>query len=161
MKYIILSLTVIVTSFSFSQTTIARQSINSIGGSHTIEGVRIEQSIGQPHQTKVEQGEQVTLQPGFIQPRTFFIESISNELTVPLTIYPNPATESFTLRAEENIEVAQLFISDLAGNKLEEIQLTDFRSHKVNCSEWSNGTYIISFVTSNGRKNNSKLIITK
>jgi hypothetical protein len=159
MKYTMIAFLLLISGVSFSQ-AIARQSINSLGGSHQIQGVRIDQSVGQPHSTTTEKTENIIVQQGFIQPRTFFVEPL-NDATINILIFPNPTTEQFSIRTEENIASASIQIVDLTGKIVKEINLTEFRNHTIDCTTWGNGTYIVSFVTNDGRKNNSKLIISK
>lgn len=147
-------------SVGFSQ-GIARQSINSMGGSSTINNTLVESSVGQPYQTEINKESSIVVRPGFIQPRTMNIEQIKSETTIDLTIYPNPTTESFTISSDESIESAKIHIMDAAGNLVNEINLEQFRSHSVDCSTWNNGSYFITTLTDDGRKNNSKLLITK
>lgn len=147
-------------NLGFSQ-AIVRQSINSYGGSSQIkESIVIEQSVGQPHQTETEDGVD-NVRPGFIQSRTFNVESDSESNTLAGKVYPNPAIESFTLQLEENVNAATIRISNTMGSLIEEMDLKDFRSHNFNSSNWDNGTYLISLVSANGKVFKSRLIISK
>jgi hypothetical protein len=159
MKYIIVTILLLSSEIIFSQ-AIARQSINAIGGSHQLSRTHVEQSIGQPYQTQVSGNNSVALQPGFIQPRTFFVEYDSNR-SIAVTISPNPASEGFSIRTDDQVTNASLIITDITGKIVQNEVIDDFRIHDVNCSTWQNGTYIITLVSDDGRKNNSRLIISK
>lgn len=156
---IIIALILILSSVGFSQ-GIARQSINSIGGSYSVGNTLIQSSVGQPYQTQVNDGS-TEVRPGFIQSNSMRIENIAEETDIDMTVYPNPAIESFTIQSDEDYEDVSIQVVASTGEVIELINVKDFREHNINCSSWKNGTYFITVLTKDGKRNNSKLIITK
>ena len=75
-------------------------------------------------------------------------------------MYPNPASYFVTLESKERIENASIQVMDVTGKIIYEDFLLDLTSTELNCSLWSNGTYLIS-ITSNNAKSVYKLIINK
>ena len=111
-RYIILSIYIIITSFSFGQ-KIVRSSIGAIGSSSNQNGIIIQQSGGQPSLTTNDKSDNgVGLRQGFIQPIWYEIES--NELNIVLYPNPNQGDFSFQTHLNEN-ENYEYEILDLLG----------------------------------------------
>ncbi|MDX1652185.1 MAG: T9SS type A sorting domain-containing protein [Brumimicrobium sp.] len=146
-------------AFAFGQ-TISRQSINAYGGSSQSGKVLIEQSVGQPHQTKTEPDAEVEIRPGFIQSRTFHVEILS-ENSIEGKVYPNPAREFFKVETMESLDVAEISITKTTGELIKVIKSENFREQSFDCSEWATGTYFLILRDNKGRTFKSKLIISK
>lgn len=159
-RFFLISALLSISSSGFSQ-AIARQSINTLGGSVLINNIIIEQTVGQPYQSKVIETDDIEVRPGFIQSRFFVIKELSDKKVIDINLFPNPATESFTVMADEVFEEVTIQISEVTGNVLKHITIKDFQNRKINCSKWSNGTYFITILTKDGRRSNSKLVISK
>lgn len=160
MKFILTLTVLTISTMAFSQ-AISRQSINSLGASTIINNVIIEQSVGQPYQSAIIESDDLQVRPGFIQSRFYNIKELMDDKEIDITVFPNPATESFTVKTDEHFDEVTIQVSGVTGNVLEHITLKDFQNKQINCSGWSNGTYFITVLTNDGRRNNSKLIITK
>lgn len=149
-------------SLAYSQ-GVARQSINTLGSSSTVNGINYQQAVGQPYQTQTGSLSSSDVRPGFIQSSSMKIESIVNETDrdINMNVYPNPAKESFTVQSDENYENVSIRVVNSIGEVVEQLNVKDFRTHNVNCSSWQNGTYFITVMNEKGEKSTSKLIITK
>lgn len=159
-RFFLISALLSISASGFSQ-AIARQSINTLGGSALINNIIIEQTVGQPYQSKVIETDDIEVRPGFIQSRFFVIKELSDKKVIDINLFPNPATESFTVMADEVFEEVTIQVSEVTGNVLKYITIKDFQNRKINCSNWSNGTYFITILTKDGRRSNSKLVISK
>jgi len=88
----------------------------------------------------------------------------TNDLTINdmgLKIFPNPASQSFTLTVNEpGSNNYQVLITDLSGKALFNKQYTTLNNEQIDCSNLNNGLYIITI--SNGSSvTTQKLIISK
>lgn len=159
MKYILTLTVLAITSMAFSQ-AIIRQSINAYGGSAKIKNsILIEQSVGQPHQTETEEGSN-NVRPGFIQSRTFNI-AVDDNNNLEGIIYPNPATETFKIELEEELDNAKVQITNSMGKVIESRNYEGFYHENFDSSQWKSGTYFISVISKDGRAFKSRLIILK
>ena len=81
--------------------TLTRSVIGSFGNSTTMEGITLQQSVGQPALVNNENFEGTGLRQGFQQPIMFIEEQ--NELNVLL--YPNPNQGEFSFIVDEDSEI--------------------------------------------------------
>ncbi len=96
--------------------TLNRQTIGSQGSLASNDGVRIQQSIGQPAIVTNEKNDGTGLRQGFLQPLTFTGES--NELDVHLFPNPNQGEFAFQVNVENDTKFNyQLF--DQSGKLIE------------------------------------------
>lgn len=144
----------------FSQ-AIVRQSINTLSGSNLVQKSVIEQTIGQPYQPEQSNLEGLHIRSGFIQSPSMNVSGEQIEKDVKVNLYPNPTSNKFTVEAEENLGNVTIQISEITGNIMEILSLSDFQDKQFDCSTWSNGAYFISIITEDGKRSNSKLIISK
>lgn len=73
------------------------------------------------------------------------LEKLETQNELPLRIVPNPAANSFIIETGSvDGETAQLFISNLYGKVLKNIDAHDGQSIQIDASEWSPGIYLIS-----------------
>lgn len=80
-----------------------------------------------------------------------------NELNAfEANIYPNPASEYFTISAKEQIATIQIF--DLQGRMVKEITNIVSNETQTDISELSNGFYSVVAISKNGNIFNTKLI---
>lgn len=85
--------------------TLTRSVIGSFGNSSSIEGITLQQSVGQPALVNNENFEGTGLRQGFQQP-IYFIEE-QNDLNV--TLYPNPNQGEFSFIVSESSEIKLQF----------------------------------------------------
>lgn len=161
MKKIFLITTLLTVSVAGFSQAIARQSINTLGGSNTVNNILIEQTVGQPYQTVVIESDKLQVRPGFIQSRSLNIKGQEDNKDINITVFPNPASESFAIKGDEHFDEVTIQVTEVTGNVLEQLSIKDFQKKEINCANWSNGTYFITIITNDGRRSNSKLIITK
>lgn len=143
--------------------SIKRQSIGSYGSGGFIEGAFISQTIGQPFFTSGHSDHVISISPGFQQPVTYRSKKAK---VIPvlsgLTIFPNPASDYFTIETSEMLESAVLKITDLNGRVILEDKLTRLQSHTINSSHLQNGMYFITVGSGNNSQEQiSKIIISK
>lgn len=77
-----------------------------------------------------------------------------------LKLYPNPASTSFTVSAEQNNSVS-VRVFDLSGKTLINSQLNNSMETEINCSSLNNGLYFVEFTTADGQTAVQKLMISK
>lgn len=159
MKYLMI-LTLFLSSVGYAQ-SIKRQSINTTGTSVHQSNHIVQQTVGQPYNTEVSNHTDFSIRPGFIQSSTMRIEALENNTVIAINIFPNPAVQQVTLRAEDLIENVSISVHDAMGKTIHIDKLTEMNEYVINCSTWTNGTYYITTITEDGRKNNAKLIISK
>jgi hypothetical protein len=155
----LLSVFLVVACLSINAQSIKRQSISPLGGSSSTNGVFIQQTTGQAYSTQSYSGDGFSIRQGFQQPSVFSIELVES-IKLNIGVYPNPASYFVTLESKEHIENASIQVMDITGKIIYEDFLLDLTSTELNCSLWSNGTYLIS-ITSNNAKSVYKLIINK
>ena len=145
-------------AFNVAGQTVVRSSINSIGSTKTASGLSVQSTTGQPYSTRSNNTGSTKVNPGFIQSNAFYIleENEMNELAVQ--VYPNPATYLLQIDAEERLTNATLKVHSINGTVQVSKNYPSFSSESINCSEWSNGTYIIE-LSSGKRSSKTKLII--
>lgn len=145
--------------------SIRRQSIGISGANMVSDGILVKQSIGQPYATTTYYENGIGFRPGFQQPTASSQSSlIAKELVqsnLTLTVFPNPAVSSVRIESEEVIGKGVLKVWDSNGRLVVNEQLSELKSHAVNCSGWANGLYLISVTTEGHTTYSSKLIISK
>lgn len=146
--------------FQVSAQSIKRQSINTLGQSGKINNITFHQSAGQTYNTTGSYDGKTGIRPGFQQPESFFLESITKN-EIDLNIYPNPAAYTLNISNNEIINDVQLRIIDLNGKEVLNTTFSEFKTHSINCSQWANGAYTILLNNNGDNLYNSKLIISK
>ena len=163
MTYIKTLFFTLITTFLLSSAhsqTIKRQSINSIGGSGKINHISIHHTSGQSYSTKSYSDSKFSSRPGFQQPESFFITD-ENNVVLNLDVFPNPTSYEFTISSKNEILNAYLIITDITGKIVLEKKYTTLQALQINCSNWTNGTYIILLKSEQSEIYSSKLIISK
>lgn len=138
--------------------SVIRSTISSYGGSYSSDGITVQHTTGQPYQTRSYYDSPMEARPGFIQPTQLMVELIRSTFTVDLNVYPNPAASSIAFKLEEDIEDATINVIDLSGNSIYEEAIPSLRGYQLDCSSWSNGTYMIFLKDKEGNTYQSKLI---
>ena len=145
--------------------SIQRQSLGICGANMVSDGVLIKQTIGQPYATNTYYQNGVGYRPGFQQPTSSSLRSvIAKELLQPglnLRVYPNPAAASVKIESTELISNGFLKVMDSKGRLVLSQQLSQLKSHTLNCENWNNGLYLISVSTEGKATYSSKLLISK
>lgn len=74
-----------------------------------------------------------------------------------LLLYPNPTIELFTMELKNNIEIAEVSVSDILGRQ---VFFTSFSNNiTINTMTWTRGTYFIKINRNNKSSINKKIII--
>lgn len=139
---------------------VTRQSINVTGSSGKVGSVSIHETTGQTYSTETYYDDKNGVRPGFQQPSNFYVASIEEEQIV-LDLYPNPASFELNINYQSTINNVQLRVTNLVGQEIYSQSFGEFHSTKINCSEWSNGTYIVTLLNEQSVLFSSKLIVNK
>lgn len=142
---------------AFAQ-TIKRQCIASTGSYITDNGTTVQQTIGQPYGTTSYYSNKTRFNPGFQQP-VYRIETIKSRINA--TVFPNPASNQITIETTVLLEDVTIQILDISGKLVLNENIKEFKNYSIDCSNWSNGTYLISLADSKNDLYSSKLIITR
>jgi len=145
-------------SFGVFSQSVQRQSVGTMGKSYHGSKITVQQSIGQPFQTKTHYSEGKQSRPGFIQPSQFVIEFVKSTFKVTLDVYPNPTTAEVSFKTNENLKNLTVQVYNLAGQVIFENHIEKLRDYKLNCSDWKNGVYFIHIKDQSNNIYQSKLI---
>jgi hypothetical protein len=148
---------------SINAQSVKRQVISSYGSSSVTEKISVSQTAGQSYNTTSSSENKTAVLQGFQQPNKFIIEPIENadEFELELGIFPNPAEYSFTINSNTEIETAKLKVFDANGRLISGIEINNFSSHEMICSDWAPGVYLISVADQNNNSKTLRLIISK
>ena len=137
---------------------IKRQCIASTGSYSTENGTTVQQTIGQPYGTTSYYSNKTRYNPEFQQP-VYRIEIIKSRIDA--TVFPNPAVNQLTIETSVLLEDVTLQILDISGKLLLNENIKEFKTYSIDCSNWSNGTYLITMSDSKYDLYSSKLIISR
>lgn len=142
--------------------SVRRQCISSYGGVAS-GNIGISQTGGQTYATSGSSVNGFTILPGFQQPLAFKVENIISEnlSRLNLTVFPNPAVYSLSIKSSEVIENARIQVMDVQGKIMLSDPVAQLQTYKINCETWVNGTYFITVSDGNQNKSSLKLIIEK
>jgi hypothetical protein len=136
-------LLVFVVTASYSQ-SIARQSINSFGGSAVADGYRISATVGQAYITQSEKSGPLVFHPGFQQQMIAGKkEVIINGEELNIKFFPNPASTEFRIIPSQVIGQAVISVLDMNGKVISETIHNQLRDTSINVSDWPAGLYAI------------------
>jgi len=143
--------------------SVKRQCISSYGSVVLTDSLIIAQTVGQCYNTKGSSENSTAILQGFQQPNTFSIDDItSNSLkNLNFSVYPNPASFSFTIQSEEEIEQSYIQVVDINGKYVFSEKVLNLRLHSINCEAWVNGIYFITIHDLAQNSKSLKLIINK
>lgn len=141
--------------------SVKRQTIGSACSSNTIDGVSVEQTIGQPYFTGAYYDNNLGLRPGFQQLSKIQVESIHSTLKLHLNVYPNPASYSVTIQSSDTIKSGLVQVMDINGKIILEEKVNQVDTYSINCESWQSGSYYMSLYDEQNNKYTAKLIITK
>lgn len=163
-SYVLLSFAIVAaSSIQINAQSIERQSISSYGSSTTLDGITIQQSIGQPYSTVSYTDGQITVNPGFQQSTTLY-SILQDDLlgqNLQLTVYPNPVVNSLSIEIPADLNATSVVVTDLSGRILSNEQVTESGQHSINCAEWPTGLYLIKLVDNIQNVYSAKFIINK
>ncbi len=143
---------------NFAQ-SLKRQVIASVGTSVMSNSILIQQTIGQPYHTATFYSNDVSFRPGFHQPFSLSSELAKPSIDQSVTVYPNPATSSFSINAPD-LPLSYMRVTDINGLMVFEKKISDPPTN-LNCQNWLNGLYVITVFDQNGKQYSSKLIVNK
>jgi hypothetical protein len=125
--------------------SISRQSISSFGTTGSIGGIYLDQTVGQPYDTKTYQQNDFRLNPGFQQ---FYALKQEVQLTGNMSameIFPNPARDEIFIRSTIPAKDVRITIVDSNGRVLFENTYDDFLQERIACGRWAPGLYAVTF----------------
>ncbi|MEZ4805384.1 MAG: T9SS type A sorting domain-containing protein [Bacteroidia bacterium] len=138
--------------------TLIRQSLGSVGGSSTAEGITVQSTVGQASATSTAHGKDGGIRQGFIQSPSKFI--VSAKPIPSVLIYPNPSSGLFTIDMEFEPGDFYVVYSSL-GTKVAEQQITSSCTFQMcDISNYSTGVYTVSIFRKNKIIQTNKIIIS-
>jgi hypothetical protein len=141
--------------------TLQRQGISSYGSSNLIDGVRIQQTVGQPYATGGNAVNDITLRQGFQQFSNFRMEVTKLPEKLIFNVYPNPVVHSAVLETKDFIENAFIQVTDMNGKTMLQEYVTELRKYEIRCDGWPLGIYFIKITDKNKSVYSSRIIKTK
>lgn len=138
--------------------SLKRECVASSGSSVVNNGTSIHQTLGQPYNTTSYYSNNIRFNPGFQQP-ALRVENIKS--TINAKIFPNPTSNQITLETTTLLENATIQIIDMSGKLLFNEKLRELKSFAIDCSNWSNGIYMITLSDAKSDLYSSKLIISR
>lgn len=160
--YILLTIIFVALSYQINAQSIERQSISSYGSSATIDGITIQQTVGQPYNTDAYTDSNISIRPGF-QQSVLLTAFLSNTLenTFIFSVYPNPVINSFNISIPEEINARIVQITDITGKVILDQEINRSEGDKISCNNWPDGLYFITITAENNSSYTSKFIIKK
>jgi hypothetical protein len=152
-----LLLTIIILSassyFAHSQ-NIRRQSIGTIGLTHSNSKYSIQQCVGQPYSTR----SSTHALSGYIQPQLKQVPYSKTSTINQLNIYPNPSSTFVQINQEKSIYNATVNVLNISGSIIYQKKFGIIQFNTIDCSEWESGSYIIIVKDSEGSTFQTKFI---
>jgi hypothetical protein len=97
--------------------------------------------------------------------RLFWEEEISSRVKdlqlKGISVYPNPAFDKVLIAGDENLGMLSYTVSDISGRVLASGQTDAQTRDAIDLSAFSEGMYVLSLRTSDGRRTAQKLIIQR
>ncbi|MFH2142392.1 MAG: T9SS type A sorting domain-containing protein [Bacteroidota bacterium] len=149
--------------FVIQAQSVKRQCISSYGSVVLTDNLTIGQTVGQCYNTSGYSEDKTAILQGFQQPNTFSIEDISSQSlrNLNLTVYPNPASYSITIKSEDVIEQSYIHVVDINGKHVLSEKVQNLLLHRIDCESWVNGVYLITIYDSVQNSKTLRLIISK
>lgn len=157
---VVLVIVLLTYGYAGNSQRLARQSVNSLGSGSMAGSTVIRQTVGQPYLGSSVRSNGLVIRPGFQQPTSFTI-SEQKMADLSLDVFPNPATEVLTLRAEKLLEEVTVSVVDLNGVEVLRKNFSTFDSHQIECSHWTRGIYLITLTRQDRVQYTAKLLINK
>lgn len=160
LSFILLPFALLVFQISEAQ-SLKRQTTSSLSSTGKIGDIVVHQTIGQPYFTRGHNGNNTIVRPGFEQPLNYKLNIKSSSSNLDLSVYPNPATSSITIKSTNQISNTLIHITDLNGRLIAEEEVSAFQTHVINCENWNNGSYIIRVIDDQKNNYSSMIVINK
>jgi hypothetical protein len=145
MKKISYLLLLISISQSAISQKIIRQSINCLGLSYFSGSTYlIQQSIGQSSNTTIFYNEKSCVRQGFLQPLNIDNITNSQHISINLTVFPNPASDNFTIGISGSDNTFTFNITDILGQTILTSEITENNEQIINSTGWNKGVYFIN-----------------
>ena len=141
-----------------AQESLQRTSINSLGGSVSLGGMLIRQTVGQPYGTSTSISNDFNYRPGFQQP-LFLIKNIKQSIAA--TIFPNPTIEEVNIETSLTINQASIKIFDVSGKLINRYDFQELKSCKIDCKTLPAGTYFLVISDKKSDLSTNKLIVSR
>ena len=141
-----------------AQPTLQRSTLGSIGGSNTMEGVLIRQTIGQPYGTNTINSTDFNYRPGFQQP---LFRIINIRQSIDVNIFPNPTTDEVNIVSSLLIQQARITLYDAAGKVIRLYEYEELKTCKIDCSSLPTGSYLLVISDSKSDLSTNKLIVSR
>lgn len=147
---------------NYSQ-SVKRQCIPSFGTTGITDSISFEQTAGQSYITTSFSSDKSAILQGFQQPNTFSVEDISSLSlkNLNLSIFPNPASYSITIKSDKEIEQSFIQVIDINGKYILSENINNLIEYVIFCDSWVNGVYLITIKDSQQNSKTFKLIISK
>lgn len=153
-KYLfIIPLLYLIPQHSNSQTVI-RQSIGTIGNTYQSPNLTIQQSTGQPYQTK--HGQSSWANQGFIQPISTGLVEINSTFNIHIQAFPNPTNSEISFLLKEQVSDVKLTLYSITGQVIFTKELTLLNGYKLDCRNIKSGNYLIRITDKTGNTYNSR-----
>ena len=144
--------------------SVKRSCIPCYGSSVMTDNTLIVQTAGQNYFTMSSDQEKTLVLQGFLQPLNYAMSDLKSSPpaeNLSFIIYPNPASNSLTIKSEEDFENPLVFVTDLNGKKIFSKRIPNVSDHEINCETWDNGVYYLTIYSDQVRKQTMRLIILK
>lgn len=162
--YVLLTLAIVAAlSFKINAQSIERQSISIYGSSTTLDGITIQQTVGQPYSTISYSDGQIMVNPGFQQ--SLLLSSVLQDdllgSSLQLNIYPNPVISSLSVEIPQDLDASTVQITDVTGKVYLDEQVVGLERYSINCDKWPNGLYLITLMGNSQSVYSAKFLINK
>jgi len=144
--------------------SVKRSCIPCYGSSAMTDKTFIVQTAGQNYFTMSSEQEKTIVLQGFLQPLNYLMSDLKPSPPVEnlsFIIYPNPASNSLTIKSEEDFENPLVIVTDLNGKNIFSKRIPNVSDHEINCESWDNGIYYLTIYSGQVRKQTMSLIILK
>jgi len=142
----------------FSQ-SLSRQTLSSLGAFYSNDGIILRQTLGQPSNTFLFYGEEVTLRQGFQQPYTKQM-IIDTSIPIDFTIYPNPTKGRAYIEINETLDAYNIIINSIVGTALWKSENQKLSLNEIDLKDFLPGIYILT-ITRGKRVGSKKLVIQR
>ena len=133
-----------------------RQTLSCVGNSHTMNGITISQTIGQPSSTSSEKVYGIVLNQGF-QQSLFFNSKIPQFKNLEVSAYPNPTNSVINLEIiSKNMLDLNMNVHNSIGKLITEMKVSGMNL-TLNFQHREPGMYFISFYSKDGYSKTIKI----
>jgi hypothetical protein len=137
--------------------SLSRQTICSTGGSNTVSGVLVSQTIGQPYHTNANYNNGISYRPGFQQPTAG--HETNSVGTLNISLFPNPVFDLLNIESSDVIPNAVISVVDVRGETIYFNRVSNLKTFRIDCQQWPNGTYVFSVSNEKSSTYSSNIIV--